>query len=574
MDVSPKASDFKEVSTPSAPDPTIPLATPVSSASFESWQPREHCACLPGRLQTLLRSWMVTRWSLSRRVFSVPVPGLTASFDVKMGDLVLTLPVVVILVVVNAVLAGTRSVGGSGTIATLGLLLVFFFAIRNNLLLLELTGISFERSLFYHKLFAYTTIVLSALHGLSYLLAHHHSDEQDEDSKVTTGTIMFVCMVLLFSMSLNFIRRRFFELFLRVHWVLFLVVFIVGMAHGAALALVGIVPWIIDLLFRLVYRTRIYKQGTLFKKKNADNANVDSNRYVLNAGNGMGVIARDQVTVTALPGNITRVSFPRVRKDTDEVFEFEAGQYAFLCIPSISRLEWHPFSISSSPHEDIAVFYIKSSGDWTAKVLEAASRSNGASEAPFDILVDGPYGKVSVDIDSPETYSHFVIFAGGIGMTPMRSIVNWLHYERYTLGRSEIKRVNFVWTMPNQDAVNALLDSVPNGKEGDGSVGYLPNKIVRSDSDDAFTSELYLTGVERDVENPMEQQLGHCLRYGSRPDIASILRSLGDQAKQDGKDRVAVLACGPMPMVQAVLDTSMTLSKELKVHFDVHTELF
>ncbi|KAG6608753.1 Ferric reductase [Phytophthora cinnamomi] len=447
MDASPKASNFTEVSTPTAP---IPLATPVSSSPYESWQPRERCSCLPGRLQTVLRSWMVTRWSLSRRVFSVPVPGLTASFDVKRGDLVLTLPVVAILVVVNAILAGSRSVGGSGTIATLGLLLVFFFAIRNNVLLLELTGISFERALFYHKLFAYTTIVLSALHGLSYLLAHHHGDEQGKGSKVTSGTIMFVGMVLMFAMSLNFIRRRFFELFLRVHWVLLLVVFIVGMAHGAALALVGIVPWIIDLLFRMVYRTRIYKQGALLKKKDADNANADSNRNVLNASNGMGVIARDQLSVKALPGNITRVSFPRVRKDTGEVFEFEAGQFAFL----------------------------------------------------------------------------------------------------------------------------ALLDNAPNGDEGAASAGYFPHEIVRSEDDNTFASELYLTDVERDAENPVEQQLGHCIRYGSRPDIAAILRSLGGQAKQDGKDRVAVLACGPMPMVQAVLTTSMAISQEMKVQFDVHTELF
>ncbi|KAG3013852.1 hypothetical protein PC121_g5991 [Phytophthora cactorum] len=147
---------------------------------------------------------MVTGWSLSRRVFSVPVPLLTTNFDVKKGDLMLTLPVVVILVIINAILAGSRSVGGSGTIATLGLLLVFFFAIRNNVLLLELTGISFERALFYHKLFAYTTIVLSALHGLAYLLAHHHGDEQDKYSKVTTGTITLVAMVLLYAMSLSF----------------------------------------------------------------------------------------------------------------------------------------------------------------------------------------------------------------------------------------------------------------------------------------------------------------------------------------------------------------------------------
>jgi NAD(P)H-flavin reductase len=568
--LSPSSASFKEVSTPPA---SIPVATPVApyQEQVESWQARaRYSSCVPSRLQSLLRAWMVTRWSLSRRVFSVPVPLLTISFDVKRGDLVLTLPVVLVLVAVNAVLAGTRSVGGSGTIATLGLLLVFFFAIRNNVLLLELTGISFERALFYHKLFAYTTIVLSALHGVAYLLAHHHGKEHDKASTAVTGTIMFVAMVLLFVVSLNVVRRRFFELFMRVHWVLFLVVFIVGMAHGAAIALIGIVPWIIDLLFRLVYRTRIYRHGSFFKPKDAENANADSNRNVLNASSGMGVIASDQVSVTALPGDITRVSFPRVRKETGEVFEFEAGQFAFLCIPSISKLQWHPFTISSAPHEDVVAFYMKAAGDWTRQVYAAASKSD-----TLDILVDGPYGRVSIDVDASETYSHFALFAGGIGVTPMRSVVNWLHYERYQLGRSEIKRVHLTWAVRNQDTLKALLDnSMPNGEESAAPAGYFPRGILRDDASSAFSSEFFVTAVERDAEDPVDQQLGHRLRYGSRPDIAAVLRGLGDQAKQDGKDRVAVLVCGPAAMVRDVLSASMTLSKEMEVRFDVHTELF
>lgn len=158
----------------------------------------------------------------------------------------------------------------------------------------------------------------------------------------------------------------------------------------------------------------------------------------------------------------------------------------------------------------------------------------------------------------------------------MRSILNWLHYECYTLGRSEIKSVHFTWAIPNHDTINALLDSpVPNDEENAAPADYFPYGIFRDDASSSFQSELYLTGVERVAEDPdLNQQLGHCLRYGSRPDVAVILRKLGNQAKQDGKDRVAVLACGPMSMVQAVLSTSMTLLKDMKVKFDVHTELF
>ncbi|KAF1795073.1 Riboflavin synthase-like beta-barrel [Phytophthora cactorum] len=576
---------------------------------LQSVPPTSKESCLPSPLRKLARSWMVLRWQLARNLFSVPLPFLTSMFDVKLGDLFITLPICVIFIITTAIqakdrevessgnpptygllivfiltvrnnsallaltgisyervlfyhkiaawsrsfcrvcmvslmhgastaligvipwgidmafrhayrprvyargsmlggkkstsedtpnvssmgalhatrshlgatrpdahttgrrdhqryLAGSRSVGGSGTIATLGLLLVFFFAIRNNVLLLELTGISFERALFYHKLFAYTTIVLSALHGLAYLLAHHHGDEQDKDSKVTTGTITL---------------------------------------------------------------------GTSLKKK--ENTN-------------MGVIASDHVSVAALAGNISRVSFPRVRRDTGEVFKFQAGQYAFLCIPSISKLQWHPFIISSAPHEDIVSFYIKASGDWTNTVFEAASNNDGTQ---FDILVDGPYGHVSIDLENPETYSHFALFAGGIGITPMRSILNWLHYEHSTLGRSEIKTVRFAWAIPNLDAVKALIDSiVPNGEERAVPVGYFSREIYRDDASSAFHSDFYVTG---DVEDPVDQQLGHCLHYGSRFDRIAILRGLGEQAKRDGKDRVAVLVCGPMPMFVTKYDT-------------------
>ncbi|KAK1942608.1 Ferric reduction oxidase 3 [Phytophthora citrophthora] len=548
MDVSPKAGAFQQVSTPSTPDP-IPVSSPPNDESR-------------GCLQKLLRSWMVTRWSLSRCVFSVPIPLLTTTFDVKKGDLVLTLPVVLLLVVINTILAGSRSVGGSGSIATYGLLLVYFFAIRNNLLLLEVTGISFERAIFYHKLFAYTTIVLSLLHGLAYVLANNKGEEDDEDSKVLSGTVMMVAMVLLYTMSLSFIRRRFFELFMKTHWILFLVVIFVGIAHGASLALVGFVPWVVDLLFRLVYRSRMYKHGAFLKKKNVSSDFVRS---------GMGVIASDQVSVVALPGGITRISFPRVRKDTGEVFIFSAGQYAFLCIPSISKIQWHPFTISSAPHEDIVSIYIKASGDWTNQLYQVAQNEDFVC----DLLVDGPYGRVSVDIENREIYSHFALFAGGIGVTLMRSIVNWLHYERYTLGRSEIKRVEFVWSVPNHDAIKAMMNNVvPNGEECAAPVGYFPREILRGNAGSAFHNAIYVTKAERDVEDPVNQQLGGCLQYGSRFEQVAILRALGEQAKQDGKDRVAVLVCGPKAMTHAVIETSLPLSKEMKVQFDVHTEFF
>ncbi|ETL46891.1 hypothetical protein L916_03308 [Phytophthora nicotianae] len=49
---------------------------------------------------------------------------------------------------------------------------------------------------------------------------------------------------------------------------------------------------------------------------------------------------------------------------------------------------------------------------------------------------------------------------------------------------------------------------------------------------------------------------------------------VGEQAKQNGKTRVAVLVCGPSSMVRDVINKSLSLSWEMKVRFDVHSEVF
>lgn len=101
----------------------------------------------------------------------------------------------------------------------------------------------------------------------------------------------------------------------------------------------------IDTFFRVGYRLYIHANGSLFKKKRAQNAQNPSESHHKPR---RGVIARDQFTICAMPGNITRISFPRVRYDTGESFEYEAGQYAFLCVPKLSLLQWHPDLLRST----------------------------------------------------------------------------------------------------------------------------------------------------------------------------------------------------------------------------------
>ncbi|GMF21601.1 unnamed protein product [Phytophthora fragariaefolia] len=569
------SSDGPEfVVMPPLPDAIYDLQVPTPRPQL----PSTKYSALPALIGNLLRSWLVLRWRLSRSVFAVPLPLLTSNFDVKLGDVILTLPLSLALIAVTALGAKDRDVAGTGSPPSIAMLLVFTFVVRNNSVLLALTSISFERALLYHKIAAVVTLILTALHGLAYVLARENNE--DQCSRARTGIVAFGAMVVLFLFALGPIRRRFFEFFVRLHWALFIVVIVFAVIHGAGITLVGVVPWLIDTLFRLAYRPRAYSKGFLFNGKKATASNATDIPSNVVTGKRLGVIARDQLSVSVLPGNIVEIKFPRVRKDTGEEFKYEAGQYAFICVPSISSLQWHPFTISSSPHAPMVTFHIKAIGDWTWKLqatvfaVETAGSSRGGTNAsPFDVLVDGPYGSVSIDIESASTYSHFALFSGGIGITPMRSILNWLHHE-VAEGRSSIEHVQFVWSVRDRDTIEAMIGD--QDREA-GASSYFPHglMVAHTNQNDTFSSEIYLTRGERDVVGAwVDQQLESCLRFNCRPDIAATLRSLGEQAKQSGKKRVAVLVCGPSAMVHEVLETSMALGRSMKVRFDVHSEQF
>lgn len=219
-------------------------ATAMSDLAIGTRRRRMPFPSLPSTFQRAMRWWIALRWRLSRSVFSVPLPLLTVEFGVKLGDLIVLIPAISYLVTATALRAKDHDIKGSGAAPSITMMLVFLFAIRNNSVLLVATGIPFERVLFYHKLFAFVTIILTALHGLAYLLEKADSGDSDDlhHDQMVSGMVAFTGMVVMYMLSLNVIRRRFFEVFIRLHWVLFIVVVIFTVIHGASLVLVGLIP--------------------------------------------------------------------------------------------------------------------------------------------------------------------------------------------------------------------------------------------------------------------------------------------------------------------------------------------
>ncbi|MFT8364143.1 MAG: hypothetical protein ABF608_13290 [Sporolactobacillus sp.] len=126
--------------------------------------------------------------------------------------------------------------------------------------------------------------------------------------------------------------------------------------------------------------------------------------------------------------------------------KYKSGQFVFLRLlaQGISSEE-HPFSLTSDPNDRSTLSVtIKSAGDYTNKVPTLTA---GASA-----LIDGPYGVLGNSVH--RTHSELVLIAGGIGITPMLSILKDLRH------RDPNRRVILLWNVPTKDELifqNQLL---------------------------------------------------------------------------------------------------------------------
>jgi len=110
-------------------------------------------------------------------------------------------------------------------------------------------------------------------------------------------------------------------------------------------------------------------------------------------------------------------------------FKFVCGQYALVNVPQLSKLQWHPFSISSSKRDPYFTFHISPAGDWTnslKKLAQDLKKMGPTTSNMPPVYIQGPYGAPSQTYDS---YKHLIIVTTGVGATPFSSILRRLNQK-------------------------------------------------------------------------------------------------------------------------------------------------
>ena len=182
-----------------------------------------------------------------------------------------------------------------------------------------------------------------------------------------------------------------------------------------------------------------------------------------------------------------------------KLFEHMPGQCAMVCAPGVSE---GMFSITSSPTvKDYQEFSIKKCGSLTDYLHslqvgdEIAVRGKCGSLTDYlhslqvgdEIAVRGPYGN-HFPVEDKLKGKNLLFIAGGIGLAPLRSVINYVLDNREDYGTVDIlygsrsaddlvqlKEIQEVWM--KTEGVNVYL-TIDREQEGwDGHVGFVPNYL-------------------------------------------------------------------------------------------------
>ncbi|KAH3843834.1 hypothetical protein DPMN_117365 [Dreissena polymorpha] len=335
-----------------------------------------------------------------------------------------------------------------------------------------------------------------------------------------TGVIVTILLIVLFTFSLPYARRFLFHAFYNTHR-LYYAIYPLVFLHGSV---------------RMVQEPHFFYYVVGPAVIFAVDKLVSLNRRTLEL---------TVVKAELLPSEVTAL---KVKKPPD--FVYKSGQWAQVAVVPLGSAEFHPLTMTSSPHENFLSFHIRAVGPWTTNVRRLFDPSQRTDGGMPKLILDGPFG------EGHQNWYKFevsVLIGGGIGVTPFSSIIKDIVHKSKSGIPMQCKKVYFLWVTRTQKQFEWVTDIIRSVEEAD------QRKIVTTHifvteiktNFDIRTSMLYI------CERHFQKICGRSLFTGleatthfGRPRFFRFLDSLRNRHPK--ARRIGVFSCGPGPMTLAV----------------------
>ncbi|XP_068649136.1 LOW QUALITY PROTEIN: ferric reduction oxidase 2-like [Aristolochia californica] len=286
-----------------------------------------------------------------------------------------------------------------------------FFPVTRGSSLLPLLGLTSEGSVKYHIWLGHIVMTLFTAHGLCYIVYWATENEISQMLKWdkigvsnVAGELALICGLLMWVTSFPRLRRKTFEVFYYTHHLYFLFFFFFVLHVGVSffgLVLPGIFLFLVDRYLRFLQSRQRVRL----------------------------------LSARLLPCQALELSFSK-----SPGLSYSPTSIMFVNVPSISRIQWHPFTVTSnsSLEQDKLSVVIKCEGSWSEKLYQILSSPSPVEK--LDVSVEGPYGPASTNLFR---YEKLIMISGGSGITPFISIIRELIFQSSTR-KQQIPQVQLV----------------------------------------------------------------------------------------------------------------------------------
>ncbi|XP_077992197.1 dual oxidase 1-like [Glandiceps talaboti] len=462
---------------------------------------------------------------------------------------------------------GLRRIAGYGVTVTRGAASVIMFTMsallvtmcRNTITHLRSTFLSryipFDSAVDFHKVIAGTMILFTCVHVTGHSINFYHIATQPADdltclfrdffhrshqlpkfqywlfSTTTgiTGVMLVIVLAIMVVFATPIARRYVYNAFWATHK-LYLLLYILTILHGSG-----------RLVIEPIFHYFLLGPAILFTLDKL----VSISRK------------KDSIKVTKVELLPSDVVYLEWKRPTD--FTYKSGQWIKISSAALGENEYHPFTLTSAPHEDKLSVHIRALGPWTMNMQQKYNPDTVVDGQYPKLYVDGPFGEGHQDWAQ---YEMCVLIGAGIGVTPFASILKDVVYQPSV--RFRCKKVYFLWVTRTQRQFEWMMDILRDVERHD------ENNLVDAhifitqfyQKFDLRTTMLYV--CERHFQNMSNQSLFTGLRavtHFGRPDFHSILESLQDQHDEQ-VEKIGVFSCGPPSLTTSVQQACSNINSQ------------